>query len=153
MSERLPEHDHELLADDVLERGVERLVQVDTRTARRTSAAARSASRSWSACWTPSVSRVERLEEQLKESEAAVGRARAGSSTSASGPWMSARSSSRRRRSCGWRSWSAPRAFVAELQQQLEARETRVAAQVTQMQAGLRRHDVASLTRVVNDRV
>lgn len=151
MSERLPEHDHELLADDVLEHGVERLIQsiqdreVDFgRREERIEELERllDAQRE----------RVERLEAQLKAAEQnAVTRAR---------------ELDERERELDVREvkleaeeeirlakLERSERFVAELQQQVEARETRVAAQVTQMQAGLRHHDVASLTRVVNNGV
>jgi hypothetical protein len=151
MSERLPEHDDDLLADDVLEHGVERLVQsIQDREADfgRREERVEELERLLDA----QRGRVERLEAQLKDSEQRS--------------LARERELDERERALDVREvkleaeeelrlakLERSEAFVAELQQQVEARETRVAAQVTQMQAGLRQNDVASLTRVVNDRV
>src|SRR3954454_15368662 len=149
MSERLPEHDDELLADDVLEHGVERLVQsIQDREAdfSRREERIEELERLLDA----QRQRVERLETQLKDSEqrsAARERELDERERALDVRQVKLEAEEELRLAKLERS----ERFVAELQQQLEARETRVAAQGTPMQAGLRPHHAAALARGVKN--
>jgi len=149
MSERLSEHDDDLLAGGFLEQGIERLVQsVNDREAD----------------FSRREERVEELEGLLDAQRDRVARLEAQLKDATERSIARERELDERERALDLREvkleadeelrltkLERSERFVAELQQQLEARETRVAAQVTQMQAGLRNFDVASLTRVVNN--
>lgn len=149
MSERLSEHDDNLLPDGFLEQGIERLVQsVNDREAD----------------FSRREERVEELEGLLDAQRDRVSRLEAQLKNAEERSIARERELDERERALDLREvkleaeeelrlakLERSERFVAELQQQVEARETRVAAQVTQMQAGLRHYDVASLTRVVNN--
>ena len=149
MSERLSEHDDDLLADGILEQGIERLVQsVNDREA----------------AFSRREERVEELEGRLDAQRDRVARLEAQLKDARERSIARERELDERERALDLREvkleaeeeirlakLERSESFVAELQQQLEARETRVAAQVTQMQAGLGNFDVASLTRVVHN--
>jgi len=147
MSERLPEPD-DLLADDVLEQGVEQLVQsIQTREADFVRREERV--QELEELLDMQRSRAERLEAQLKTAEArATERARELDEREHDLDVREAKLEAEE--DLRLAKLERSEAFVAQLQAQVEARENRVAAQVTQMQAGLRHHDVSSLTRVVN---
>ena len=149
MSERLPEQDHEPLAADLVEHGVVPLVQsIQDREAD----------------FSRREERIEELEHLLDAQRERVARLETKLKDAEQRSIARERELDERERALDLREvkleaeeelrltkLERSERFVAELKQQLEARETRVAAQVTQMQAGLRHLDVASLTRVVNN--
>jgi hypothetical protein len=147
MSERLREQD-DLLVDDVLEKGVEQLVQ--SVQERKDEFARRE-------------ERVQELEELLDAQRTRMQRLEAQLKASEERSVSRERELDERERELDVRvakleaeedlrlaKLERSEQFVAELQQQLEARESRVAAQVVQMQATARHNDVSALTSLSN---
>jgi DNA repair exonuclease SbcCD ATPase subunit len=149
MSERLPEHDHELLADDVLEHGVGRLVQ-SIQDREEDFSRREERIEELERLLDVQRQRAERLEGQLKEAEQrSIARERELDERERTLDVREVKLEAEEELRLA--KLERSERFVAELKQQVEARETRVSAQVTQMQAGLRHVNVASLTRVVNN--
>src|SRR5919206_348191 len=147
MSERLPEAD-DLLADDVLEHGVERLAQ-SIQDREQDFARREERVHELEELLDAQRLRMERLETQLKEAEErSIARERELDERERALDVREAKLEAEE--DVRLAKLERSEAFVAELQQQLEARELRVAARVDEAQAGLRRQDVAALTRVAS---